>query len=160
MRTGRLLFSAVQFLIIAALFGTGGVLLGLHYTPHVRQDVADWILEPNMSLFLLGCLTLGIALLLTICFWMMQKTQYLRLEMRGKEFFIDETLIKQAIGQFWSQEFPSMTPPEEVYFARQKIEVITEAADCDLEEIELRLGSFLSKQLGYEKEFFVTLTSK
>lgn len=160
MRTGRLLFSAVQFLIIAVLFGSGGVLLGLHYTPHVRQDIADWILEPSGSLLFLGCLTLGTALLLTICFWVMQRTQYLRLEMRGKEFFVDETLIKQAIGQFWSQEFPSMTPPEEVYFARQKIEVITEAADCDLEQIELRLGSFLSKQLGYEKEFFVTLTAK
>lgn len=160
MRTGNLLFSAVQFLIITTLFGAGAVLLGLHYAPHVRQELADWIIQPNGSFLFLGWLILAAALLLTVCFWMMQKPQHLRLEMKGKEFFVDEALVKQAIGQFWQEAFPKLKPPEEIYFAHQKIELITEAAECDLEEIELRLGTFLSQQLGYEKEFFVTLTSK
>lgn len=160
MRTGRLIFSAVQLVVVAALFGAGGLLLGLHYAPRVRQEVADWILDPKMSLLLLGWLVLGIALLLTICFGMMQRTQYLRLRMRGREFQVEETLLKQAIGQFWRLEFPQIAPPVEVYLARQKIEVITEDVQCDLEELELRLGSFLSQKFGYEKEFFVTLTSK
>ncbi len=150
----------VQLLIIAALFGAGGILLGLHYAPHVREQVVDWILQPRMSLLIFGWLILGTAFLLTVCFGMMQKTQYLRLRMRGREFFVEETVIKQAIGQFWRLEFPQITPPEEVYFARQKIEVITENVECDLEELELRLGTFLSQKFGYEKEFFVTLTAK
>lgn len=159
MRTGQLLFSVVQLVIIATLFGIGGMLLGLHYNPYVRMQVANWILEPNESFLLIGYLVLGTALILSICFGMMQKNQYLRLEMRGKEFFIDEALIKQAIGQFWRLEFPNLTPPKEIYFVRQKIEVIAEVGDCDLEELEMRLGTFLSQKLGYEKQFYVTLTS-
>lgn len=160
MRNGSLLFSAVQFLMIVALFGIGGVLLGFHYAPHVRQEVANWIVEPKGSLFFLGWLIIAAALLLAICFWMMQKPKYLRIQMKSKDFFVDEPLVRQVIGQFWSAEYPDKTPPEEIYFAHQKVEVITESLECDLEEIEMRLGSFLSEQLGYEQEFFVTFTSK
>lgn len=160
MKNGSLLFSAVQFLMIAALFGAGAVFLGLHYVPHVRQELSEWISQSNGSFLFLGWLILGTALLLTICFWMMQKTQYLRLSMRGKQFYVDEALIKKAVGQFWQKEFPKLVPPQEVYLVRQKIEIVTEAVECDLEEIEMRLGSFLSQELGYEKEFFVTLTAK
>lgn len=160
MRLGHQIFSAMQLMIVAALFGAGGLLLGLHYSPHVREQVANWILEPNMSLLLLGYLVLGTALVLMICFAMMQTTQYLRLRMRGREFFVEETVIRQAIGQFWRIEFPLASPPQEVFFARQKIEVITEAMECDLEELEMRLSAFLAQKFGYEKEFFVTLTAK
>jgi hypothetical protein len=148
----------VQLVIIAALFGIGGMLLGLHYNSFVRVQLSNWILEPNESFLLIGYLVLGTALILSICFGMMQRNQYLRLEMRGKEFFIDEALIKQTIRQFWRLEFPNLTPPEEIYFVRQKIEVVAEVGDCDLEEIEMKLGTFLSQKLGYEKQFYVTLT--
>jgi len=159
-RNGRLFFSAVQLAIVVALFGVGGLLLGMHYSSYVRQKVADWILGPQTSFMLLGWLVVAIALLLAVCFGMMQKARYLRLEMGGKEFFAEDALLKQAIEQFWQETFPDAPVPKEIYLAGKKIEIITQDAEYDLEELEQRLASHLSQKFGYQKEFFVTLVAK
>lgn len=160
MRNGHLIFSAVQLLIVAAVLGAGGLLLGLHYAPHIRHELADWILAPNQHFLLSGWLVMGIGLFLTLCFGMMQKTQVLRLEMGGGEFFVEESLVKKAIEQFWRHEFPKAAIPQEIFCSRQKIEVVAEQMECDLDQVELRLGAFLAQKFGYKKEFYVTLTAK
>ncbi len=159
MRNGSLLFSAVQFLVIAALFFGGAAFFVLHYLPHTRLGLSDWIMQPDQKFLLLGYLVIGLGLLLTVSFWVMQRGRYLRLQMDKGNFSVDEALVKELIDQFWREELPEKNLPSEVYFACQKIEVITQGVEKDLEQIEERLGALLSKQLGYEKEFFVTCSS-
>ncbi|NGX38268.1 MAG: hypothetical protein K1000chlam2_01440 [Chlamydiae bacterium] len=159
MRNGNLLFSAVQFLIITALFGGGAVFFGLHFSPDVRLQLSEWISKSNGNFFFLGCLLSGIAALLTVCFYMMQKGRYLRIQM-GKPFSIDEAVVKKTVKEFWKEEFPEEDLPTDIYVAKQKIEVITKDSDVDLEEIEKRLSKHLSEQFGYERKFFLTLTQR
>ena len=159
MRNGNLLFSAVQFFIITALFAGGAVFFGLHFSPDVRLHFSQWVAEANESFFFFGCLLTGIAALLTACFWMMQRGRYLRIQM-DPPFFIDEAVVKETLEEFWKEEFPEEELPTDVYVAGQKIEVIAKDSDVDLEEIEKRLSKRLSKQFGYQKEFFLTLTQR
>ncbi|NGX38741.1 MAG: hypothetical protein KR126chlam1_00051 [Chlamydiae bacterium] len=158
MRNYNLLISAMQFLLIAALFGLGAVFFGLHYLPSFRESLVDWLLAPKGSLHLIGGLTFGVAFLLAIGFWSVQKEKFIRLQMQHVPISIEESLVRKTIEEFWKKSFPQLDLPIEVYIAHQKIEVIASMPkDFEtLEEIEHRLGSHLFSQLGYEKEFFLT----
>ncbi len=158
MREGKLLFSAVQFLIIAVLFSGGAAFFGLHYLPHVRAELADWISNTEMSFLLFGWLLSGVALLLTICFWAMQHSSYIRIKMR--DFSVSEPVIRETIARYWEEEFPEGKSPTEIYLAKQNIEIIIDDQGQNLAEIEKKLTKLLSKQLGYDKSFFLTLTKK
>lgn len=158
MRDGKLLFSAVQFLMIAALFALGAAFFALHYSSIVRQQIAEWVMDPQMKFLLFGSLTCSVALLLTICFWAMQRASYVRIKMH--DFSIQEPLIRKVIAKFWKEEFPEDVAPTEVYLANENIEIIVEDQAQDLEQIEKKISKLLSKQLGYEKKFFVSLTKR
>lgn len=162
MRNGNLLFSAVHFLLIIALFCIGGAFLGLHFLPEVQAQLAGWILKGGESFFFLGCLVLGVAFFLTICFWAMQRSSYIRVVMKKNVFSSDEALIQKMVRQYWREEFPSQKGPIDVYVARKRVEIkmaMPEEGEKSFAEIEERLGALLSNQLGYEKEFFVTFTN-
>lgn len=158
MRNGHLLFSAIQFLLVTALFALGAVFFGLHYLSYIRKVVAAWILDPSNTFFLFGILTISIAFLLGICFWAMQRGSFVRIRMERGNFHIDESLIQNTLQEFWEKNLPEEKKPTEIYCAGQKIEIITEDQDQDLEALEYKLSTFLSEKFGYEKEFFVTLT--
>jgi len=154
-RNGHLLFSAVQFFLIITLFSFGAALFGLHYIPGARLRFAEWIIDPSTGFVFLGSVITTIALLLSFCFWIMQRGSYVRIEMKKNTALVHEDAIRAAVFAFWEEN--DLEKLSEVYCANKKIEIITEAKDQDLEAIEQKLGSFLSKQFGYEQEFFVTL---
>ena len=160
MRNGHLVFSAIQFLLIAALCATGVAFISLHGSLSMRQALADWIISPTSNLLLIGCLTLSIAILLGIGFWAMQRGSFVRLSMKKGSFSVHEALVRKAVQQFWIENYPDEKRPSEVFVSHQKIEIVTEDENQDLEEIEKKLGEFFSKHLGYEKEFFLNLTRK
>jgi len=164
MRSGQLFFSAAEFLLIIALFFLGAIFFGLHYLPAARIELSEWILQSSDLFFLIGCAIGGTALLLTLCFWVIHRQKFFRVEMKGDPFFLDEALVKGLVQQFWKEEFPEEKKGIEVYFARKKIEVIascpkSEDLEVCLEEVEVRLSDLLQKKLGYRDEFFLTLTA-
>lgn len=152
MRNGQLVFGAIQFLMIAALFTAGAAFFGLHFLHGARLEFANWILQNSDRYLVLGFLISGTAILLGLCFWSMQRHHYLRIQMGGKKSFsIDSALVKTRLEK---ELFPQ---PVEVYFAQQKIEVITQGKVEDLEQIEERLSELLAREFGYDRDFFVTL---
>lgn len=157
MRKGNLLFSAIQFLMIVALFFVGAVFLGLHFLPNARILCAEWLMDARREFLLLGGLTTGMALFLTICFAMMQRGQYVRIAMQSGLFDIQKTAIKQAVNQYWQESFPEKPLPTEIYVSRQKIEIITKEASYNLNELEAALGERFAAQFGYKHSFFITL---
>lgn len=151
MRSGNQLFSAVQFLMIAALFIAGSAFFGLHFLHGVRLEFSSWILQDGDRFLLLGYLVSGIAVVLTLCFWSMQRHNFLRIRMGDKKrFTITAPLLKARFEKELSQKV-------DVHFSHQRVEVILEGAVEDLETIEERLSYVLSSEFGYEKEFFVSL---
>lgn len=106
----------------------------------------------------MGILISAIALVFAICFGMMQRGGYIRFKGRG--FSLDEALVRNVTLEFWSEELPEEAIPSEIYCSNGKIEIITEDLKEDLDEIEGRLGFFLAKNLGYERDFFITLSRR
>lgn len=159
MRNGNLLFSAVQFLMIAALFGIGAVFFGLHFLHGARLEFANWILQNSDRYLVLGYLLFGTSCVLTLCLWSMQRKKFLRVQLEKGKFSIEESVIRARIDAFWEEAFPGKPKPTDVYIAHQKIEVIADNSLEDLEQIEERLSTLLANEFGYNKPTFVTTKS-
>lgn len=155
MRTGRLLFSAVELLIVLFFFLVGAAFLGLCVSEEMHRRLCAWLVDSRASFRFASLFVSAVAILLACCFWKMQRGSYVRLKGRG--FSIDEALVRSATLEFWAQELPDEVVPSEIYVARGHVEVITSDLKCDLDEIEGRLGFFFAKRLGYERDFFITV---
>jgi len=158
MRNGKLFFSAVEFLMIVALFCLGALFFGLHFLPSARFALSDWILYSSSDFLFIGGLIVGIALALTLSLWAIHRRKFVRIEMEKHPVSLDQQLIKQTVEQFWKEAFPEEKLPSDVYVSKQKIEVISTLPKVELEEIEGRLGQLLKQQLGYGEKFYLSVT--
>lgn len=168
MRKGNLLFSAVQFIFVVALFLLGGLFIGLHYAPHMRMSFANFITDQAVNLSFLGYLTISCALLLCIGFYVMHRGAYFRIKMDGGDVIIEPKLIEGLVQDYWKERFPEKEFKTEVILRGfEQIEVIAEMPQTELEarevllpEIEKELGALLSSHLGYRREWMMTLIIK
>lgn len=168
MRKGNLLFSAVQFLFVFALFLLGGLLIGLHYAPHLRMSIASMILDQAVSLSFLGYMTIVCALLLCIGFYVMHRGAYFRIRMDGGDVTVEPKLIEGLVQDYWKERFPERGFKTEVILRGYKqIEVVAEMPEVELSvrevllpEIEKELGALLLSHLGYRREWMMTFIIK
>ena len=164
MKTGNLLFSAVQFVFAALVVLLGGLFIGLEYAPHLRYYIADFFqLTPHFSL--IGYLVLGCGILLMIGFFGMHRGEYYQVKM-GTE--VDPAVIQAYVQDYWARQFPEQDLSVQVGLSRhQKIEMLVELPSMPLENhtailerTEQDLGQILKKRLGYQKEFAVSVLIK
>ncbi|MGE0670929.1 MAG: hypothetical protein AB7H48_09235 [Parachlamydiales bacterium] len=168
MRKGNLLFSAVQFIFVVALFLLGGLFIGLHYTPHLRMSIANLIMDQAVNLSFLGYVTIVCALLLCIGFYVMHRGAYFRIRMDGGDVIVEPKLIEGLVQDYWKERFPENELKTEVILrGYEQIEVVAEmpqteltAREVLLPEIEKELGALLSAHLGYRREWMMTLIIK
>ncbi len=106
MRKGNLLFSAVQFIFVVAVFLLGGLLIGLQYAPHLRQALARFIMDDAVNLSVLGYATIVSALLLTFGFYVMHRGVYFRVRMGETEAVVEPKLIESLVDGYWKELFP------------------------------------------------------
>lgn len=168
MRKGNLLFSAVQFIFVVALFLLGGLFIGLHYAPHMRMSLAHFITDQVVNLSFLGYITICCAFLLCIGFYVMHRGSYFRIRMAGGDVVVEPKLIEGLVQDYWQERFPQNALKTEVILrGYEQIEVVAEmpqseweAREVLLSEIEKELSALLSAHLGYRREWMMTLTIK
>ncbi len=168
MKTGNLLFSAVQFIFAILVFLLGGFFIGLQYTSHLRYLIAQFFSAEPSYLGWIGFLTLGCGVLLLIGFCAMHRGIYYRVKMRSGEFSVDPAVIRSYLSDYWKEQFPKQNLSVEVCISKkQKLEMFLEFPALSLEEhqailekAEVDVGSILRKHLGYKNEFGLSVLMK
>lgn len=168
MRSGNLLFSAVQFFFAVLVILLGGLFIGLPYAPGIRFKIAEFFTHQTAPFSSIGYFTGGCGLLLLFGFCAMHRGTYYRLKMGQKETWIDLTLVQEYAQHYWKKTFPDQDVPIKISLAKgQKIEMFVEfppmSADqqlASLEQAEIALAEILNKQLGYQKEFVLSVLVK
>ena len=168
MRKGNLLFSAVQFIFVVALFLLGGLLIGLQYAPHMRMAIAAMITDYAISLSVLGYVTLSCACLLCLGFYVMHRGAYLQIQMDAGEVVIEPKLIEGLVRDYWKKRFPENELSTEVILrGGKRIEIVAEWPSADgelrevlLPEIEQELGALLKSHLKYQQKWMMTLVTR
>jgi hypothetical protein len=167
MRTGNLLFSAVQLIFVVALFLLGGLFLGLSHVPQFRDRIAQFFLSDSESLMSIGYAILGVATLLFSGFYAMHRGSYFQVEMGSSRLDVDPSVIQNYVQSYWNDIFPEQQLETQILLRRnKKIEILAEMppmADEELTElltqIETELSCLLEHILGYRSDFLITVTS-
>ncbi|MBS0605218.1 MAG: hypothetical protein JSS60_09330 [Verrucomicrobia bacterium] len=168
MKAGNLLFSAVQFVFAVLVILLGGFFIGLEHAPHLRFAIATYFSETAAPFSLIGYLILGCGVLLLVGFYTMNRGTYYRVKMGRKEMQVDPAVIRSYVDVYWKQAFPEHDLSVDVgVSSEQKLELFVELPLQDLEKqkvilekAEIELGRILHKQIGYKKEFVLSVLIK
>jgi hypothetical protein len=168
MKVGNLLFSAAQFAFAVLVILTGVLFLGLQYAPHMRIVVAEFIAESSLSFSLVGLLILGCGILLMLGFYTMNRGVYIAMTLGKGQCLIDSALVRGYLEDFWKKKFPGQDLSVEVCVSKdQKLELFVEMPSFSVEEpeaflakVEKELCQILKSNLGYERDFQLSLLIK
>jgi hypothetical protein len=167
MRSGNLLFSAVQFVFAVLIILLGGLFIGLEYAPHLRFSVADFFSRSTAHFSLIGYLILSSGFLLLIGFYAMHRGTYYRLSMGQKETWIDPAVIRSYVKEYWKKIFPDYDLSVQIDMSKEQIEMFVELPLLSeekqiaaLELAEKDLAEILKKQLRYDKGFLLSVLVK
>ncbi len=164
MRTGHLLFSAVQFLFVVAILCIGGCLIALPWAPHFRFKMAEFFFNRSDLFLPLGSILLGVGLILAVGFYFIYRRQYYQVKLSTVEM----ALLRSMVGVYWKKIFPDENLAADLIVGKdQKLELVMEVpsllADEHeklLEKVEKEVGSLLASQLGYKAEFLITIVMR
>lgn len=166
MRAANVLISAIHLVFMMLIFAIGSFFVMLYFKPEMISLFTDFITENTQVILKIGLFTLGLALLLFICFYQLHKKQYLKIAMKKNRSDIDTKLIQKYIEKY----FDSIYPGKKNYFqvnvdTKDKLEIIANVESLDdkkelLLNIEEKIGKLLLEHLDYDKEFIFTLKEK
>src|SRR5689334_18878970 len=126
MKTGNLLFSAVQFMFAMLIILLGVFFVGLQYASHLRYTIADFFSQSAHFSFI-GYLILACGGLLLAGFYTMHRGVYYRIKMGRNEVLIDSAVIQEMAREYWKTIFPDQNLTIEIDLSnKQKIEMFAE----------------------------------
>ena len=168
MKSGNLLYSAVQFFFSVLILLAGISCIGLEYAPYLRAQIADFFLVSSLSFGILGLVVTGCGLLLLLGFCRMHRGVYYTLSMGEKGTIVEQAVIQGYVASSLKKLFPAQEMNVEVNVAANgKIEVFAEFPPLSLEEqqglmqkVEEELSALFRKQLVYAKDFSFSVVFK
>jgi hypothetical protein len=163
MRFENLFFSAVQFFLVLVVTCTGLFFIALPWAPHVRFTCAAFLAQRDDLFIPLGILLLGIALILGIGFYFIQRRAYFQVRM-SPAVHVEKALLQTLLEAYWKGRYPDEKLKTDVILHRdQSIEMIAELPNLPpsdpeklLTEVELEVGRLILQQLGYKRSFIFT----
>ncbi|HEX2579358.1 MAG TPA: hypothetical protein VHK67_03030 [Rhabdochlamydiaceae bacterium] len=163
MRKENLLFSAVQFFLVLVLACTGLFFIALPWAPHVRFTCAAFLAQRDDLFMPLGGLILGVATILGVGFYFMQRKAYFQVRM-SPAVHVERALLKTLLAAYWKERYPEEKLKTDVVLHRdQRLEFIAELphlkfADPEklVSEVQLEVGKLMLHQFGYKRDFIFT----
>ncbi len=164
MRSGNLLFSAVQFLFVLATLAAGAFLVALPMAPWVRFKIAVFFTDSPELFRPVGVLVLVLGGILGAGFYAMYKKRFFRVLMSPHPR-VELALIKSVVQRYCTQAYEGRCSAIDVLLHPDKkleivfeMEALSQEAEKELlEKTERDLGGILAKQIGYDREFFLTV---
>ncbi len=162
MRTGHLLFSAVQFMFVVLLLLVGGMFIGLDYAPHLRSSISNFFANHGSGFLFIGLTLLCCGVLLLIGFYSMNRGAYFTLTMQAK---VDPKIFESYIQHYWDELFPQAKLATHIILhPSQQLEIFAEIPplqedeqEAILEKINRDLSRILSQRLGYTSTYQLKL---
>ena len=168
MKTGNLLFSAVQFVFAMLIILLGVFFIGLQHASHLRCTIANFFSQSAIHFSFIGYLVLACGGLLLAGFYAMHRGVYYSIKMGRNEVLIDSAVIQAMVREYWKTIFPDQNLAIEIDLTKeQKVEMFVELPLLSenqqlaiFEKAEKDLSQILKKNLGYRGEFLIAILVK
>lgn len=166
MRTSSVLLSAFHFIMASLLLMAGILSLGIGKVPHMKMMFWKF-LESNPSLFsVLGTSLIAVGSLLFVIMFTLYKKVFYQVKMSSPDVQVNPRLIEAYVKGCIKEVFPqSPTYCEVVVRKDQTLEILTKLSSMSVEEhekalslLEKKIGDLLQKKVGYQKEFYLTVS--
>lgn len=158
------LFYSLISLAIAIFFIMLGIIsVMLPWSPMVRTDLIQFILEDSIAIFIFGfCLIIiGLAVVINIAF--SARRSYYRLRSGPKSIWIDESVIQDYLNSYWKDLFPQSSVPNRLIMKKNKIHLVADLPYIPLaeqkellERIKTDLTDLFGTFLGYRETFYLS----
>jgi len=170
MRAGNNIFSAVQFLFVAAVIAAGFFFVAFPWAPHVRFKLAFLLTDRPDLFFSIGAMLLTIGLMLLVGFYTMYRKRFFQLSMRAPQriTFVEMIVLRSSVERYCREAFSTQMQLTDLFLHKdQKIEMVVQMPDLNgaerkaiLERAEKELGRMLKRQMGYQRDFLLTVVVK
>lgn len=164
------LVSAIQFLMVMALLVVGLFFIALPSAPALRFELAAFLMNREGLFLPLGLMIIAVSVALLVGIYWLDHKSYFQVSLKGASDLVsvDKELIRTNFVTYWKRLFPEEALEVDVVIHKDdQIELVAEIPSLDEESqqktfvrVEKEMGLLLEKQLGYRKEFLLTLVLK
>lgn len=156
----NLFYSLISLTVAIFFLMLGLVAVLLPWSPLVRADIIQFILEDSIAIFLFGFVFIVVGLAIVISILLSTRRSYYRLKGGVQTVLIDEHVIQDYLDTYWKELFPKTTIPNRLQIKKNKIYLSAdlpyipqEEQKAVLERIRNDLTDIFSSFLGYQEPF-------
>lgn len=156
-------YSIISFIIALffILLGVFGVLIP--WSPVIRTELVQFILNDSLVLSLFGFASIFIGLAIAINILINAQRKYYNIRSDANAIDVDETVIQQYLNTYWEELFPGSDIPSRVTLKNNKIHISVDFPPLPLarqqlilERIKQDLRGKFAEILGYHREFYLS----
>ena len=162
------MLSIMHLLFVCTIFGAGFFCISLVYLPDLRIRLADILLmQPDLCITLGLCL-FGIAFLLLLGLYGLNRGNYLRFVMGKHRVEIKEKIIRETIEGFFKAQGKNFSLVDVEIKGKSALELRVslrdvlsmDQAESLLEQTEKELSDLFYERFGYKKPFILSLDAQ
>ncbi len=164
------LLSAIQFLMVCAVLAVGIFFTALPLAPAIRFELASFLMNRPELFLSLGLILIAVGVALAMGLYWLDRKSYFQVSMKGASdpVTVEKELIRSGLASYWKGVFPEEALQTDVIIHRDnKLELVAEIPLLGeegqkkvLEKMEKEIGLLLERQLGYRREFLLTVIVK
>lgn len=156
-------YSLISFIVAVFFIMLGVIGVIIPWSPGVRTDLIQFILDDSLAISLFGFASIIIGLAIVTNILLNTKRRYYRIRSDKNSIEVDETVIQQYLQAYWKQLFPDSDIPSRLSLKNNKIHIIVDLPPIPygqqqllIERIKTDLRSTFAKMLGYHHEFYLS----
>lgn len=161
----NLFYSLISFIIAIFFIMLGVVGVMIPWSPDIRTDIVQFILDDSLAISLFGFAFIVIGLAIVTHILINSKQRYYHIRSDNNSVAIDEAIIQDYLDIYWKQIFPNCDIPSRLSLKNNKIHIAVEFPHLPvsqqhplLERIKHDLRSTFAKLLGYHNEFYLSVS--
>lgn len=160
-------FISSSFRLMIAIFfmfaGIAGILLP--WVAVIRTQLVAFIVENSLGVFLFGMGFFATGLGIAVKTIQAAKHWQYRIKSKSMHVAIDSSLIQNYLNTYWTELFPQHKIPNEISLKNNQIHISANLPHLPLtdqkillQKIEKELGQLFGNILGYNREFYLSLS--
>lgn len=156
-------YSLISFIVALFFILLGIIGILIPWSPGIRTDLVQFILNDYLVISLFGFATIIIGLSIAINILINTKRKYYHIRSDANAITVDETIIQQYLNAYWEELFPGSDIPSRITLKNNKIHISVDFPELPigqqqliLERIKQDLRSKFAELLGYHNEFYLS----
>lgn len=159
----NLFYSLVSLAVAIFFIMLGIVSILLPWSPMVRSDLIQFILEESISIFLFGFIFIVVGLAIVVYIILGTKRTYYTLKGGTQSVLIDEGVVQDYLDSYWRELFPKAHVPSRLQIKKNRIHLSADLPYIPyseqgqvLEKVKTDLTEIFGSFLGYKEPFYLS----